>query len=61
MEVKGKNCEALDAGTIMCQEKMSKKAKEKELGFSVDHQDGRKVRQIFGLRLKLLQTTGCCA
>lgn len=27
----------------------------------MDHQDGRKLRQIFGLSLELLQTTGCCA
>lgn len=48
----------MGAGAIVDQEGRNKKAKEKELGFSVDHQDGRKVRQILELSLKLLQTTG---
>lgn len=61
LKVKKKNGEGLDAGAIMDQEERNNKAKEKELGFSVDHQDGRKVRQILELSLKLFQTTGYCA
>lgn len=56
-----KNGEALDAEAILDQEGRKTKAKEKELGFSMDHQDGREVRQILELSLKLLQTTGYCA
>jgi len=57
--MKKKNVKALDAGQWWIR-KEGITTQRRKLGFSMDHQDERKVKHIIGLRLKLLQTTGYC-